>query len=260
MELLCLLTLGKLLKGKCLAFGWYWESPGKGKQEEPAEAPHLQAVEAVDSETTLHLYEDWSRVPGSAGLRPKGQGGPANERRIMWTPVLLKCGIYILLNESHATLNMSEGVWLLDTSIGVSSCLLEDWPEQSLCSDDIDFGWPLNIQFSSREGSSVLTAWDSELSTEGKIWNTKINIFSFTVEMRKFWNRWPLRTHGCTWVRNIGEGLGLIGSTRISHDKDAHWNWGSDWLVVKWRDHHYQMILGRQTNKRKITNQWRKYF
>lgn len=75
---------------------------------------------------------------------------------------------------------------------------------------------------------------------------------SSAVEIWTFWTRWPLWNYNCTCVWNIGEGLGFMGSTCICHDKDPHWNWRGDCLVVKWGDRHYQMILGRQTNQRNI--------
>ena len=38
-------------------------------------------------------------------------------------------------------------------------------------------------------------------------------------------------------------------STSIGHHKDSHRNWRSDWLVVEWRDCHYQMILENRDPK-----------
>lgn len=49
-----------------------------------------------------------------------------------------------------------------------------------------------------------------------------------------------------TWVWSVGEGLGFMWSTGIGHHKNTHRNRRSDWLVVKRRDCHYQVILGKK--------------
>lgn len=49
-----------------------------------------------------------------------------------------------------------------------------------------------------------------------------------------------------TWVWSVGEGLGFMWSTGIGHHKNSHRNRRSDWLVVKRRDCHYQVILEKR--------------
>lgn len=49
-----------------------------------------------------------------------------------------------------------------------------------------------------------------------------------------------------TWVWSVGEGLGFMWSTGIGHHKNTHRNRRSDWLVVKRRDCHYQVILEKK--------------
>lgn len=49
-----------------------------------------------------------------------------------------------------------------------------------------------------------------------------------------------------TRVWSVGEGLGFMWSTGIGHHKNTHRNRRSDWLVVKRRDCHYQVILEKK--------------
>lgn len=138
---------------------------------------------------------------------------------------------------------------LLDTSIGVSSCRLEDWPMQSLCSGDIVFRWLSNIHGLTADGASVFTVW-TFVSAKVK------NKVMLSVELH------ALHLHDkeddiltfYTRVWKICEGLGFMGSTSVSHYKDSHRDGRSCRWIVERRDCHDQMILETNPNKSSCFN------